>query len=466
MTEQPITIFEKNTSDPLTTICDLKWNYPIFNMDRGEFRSCCRTPSKRISDKDLEELGTDAFLNSPAMLESRLDLINGIRNKDCQSCWNLEDSSMKSPRHKPEQFWHHLQRRHHINQDLSYSEQSLRIELGKINSLDHPALKSKHPYMLEISLGNTCDMKCMYCSHHYSTQWATERIKFGEISQEQYDKEFPKAPEKFNETFWQWFDSVKLYLGRLGIIGGEPLIMPEFYSFVDQCIEKINQVQHLRKEKISFWVVTNMNTPPNYLEKLFNYLPKLTEAFNVEILVSMESVGPKAEYIRNGVDWKRFSSNLDKLLSKNELNFNFGFILSINALNITNLKDFVQFTEDLYLKYGKPVALKHNIISFPDWQSPFILTEDFANYVDDCVNYMKTKTDVMPIVEDYYGRWDQYIIFLENLATSIRDNKSDKRQLRKKFVEWFGIYDQRRKLNMLEVFPEYQDFYNMCKSLT
>lgn len=464
MTSKVIPI-KQQSNDPLNTICDLKWNYPIFNLDRGEFRSCCRTPSKKISEEELDLHGPESFLNSNEMKQSRLDLINGIKNSDCQSCWNLEESNMTSPRHSARQFWDQLQLGKFISSDLSYSEETLRAELKKFNSIDHPVFSSNYPYMLEISLGNTCDMKCMYCNHHYSTQWATERIKYGEITQEQYDREFPKTSDKFLENFWKWFDTVKRYIGRLGIIGGEPLIMPEFYTFVDKLIESINEVRDVRKKKMSFWIVTNMNTPPNYLEKFFNYLPKLTELFNVEILVSMESVGQRAEYIRNGVNWDRFTNNLDKLLSKKDLKFNFGFILSINALNISNLKEFIQFTEQLYHTHGRPVALKHNIISFPDWQTPFILTPDFANYVDDCIAYMKPKTPVMPLINDYYGRWDQYIVFLETLSQSIKDHKADKTQSRKKFVEWFNIYDQRRKLNLLEVFPEYQEFYNMCKGL-
>lgn len=456
---------ETEQVNPLNTICDLKWNYPIFNMERGEFRSCCRTPGVPISENDIEAKGIDAFLNSDRMIRSRLDLIKGVRNADCQSCWNLEDSGMKSPRHTNEQFWQYLISKSIVSEDIPYSQEKLLEEINKIDDVNHPLLKSDKPYMLEISLGNTCDMKCMYCSHHYSTQWATERIKYGEITQAQYDREFPKAPSKFNETFWEWFDSVKINLWRIGIIGGEPLITPEFYEFADKLISSVVKIQHKRKNKMCLWIVTNMNTPPNYLEKFFKYLPKLTLLFDVEILVSMESVGARAEYIRNGVDWDRFTSNIDKLLSRKELKFDFGFIISVNALSVPNLKDFVAFTEDLYIKYGKPVSLKHNIISFPDWQSPFILTPDFANYIDETVEYMKPKINQMPVTKDYYGRWDQYIIFLENLAQSIRDNKDDKTALRKKFVEWFNTYDSRRKLNLLETFPEFKNFYEMCENL-
>jgi sulfatase maturation enzyme AslB (radical SAM superfamily) len=346
-----------------------------------------------------------------------------------------------------------------------YTNESLLTHIESINSVDHPALKSNTPYMVEISLGNTCDMKCMYCSHHYSTQWATEKIKYGEITQIQYDKEFPKAPPIFDEKFWEWFNKIgRFHLGRIGIIGGEPLIMPEFYRFVEKLIDSVSKIQ--RKEKMIFWIVTNMNTPPNYLEKLLKFFPQLTEVFNVELLVSLEAVGKKAEYIRNGLSWDRMMTNLDKILSRKDLQFNFGFIISTNILSIANFKDFITFTEEIYHKYDRPVALKHNVVSFPEWHSPFLLTPDFADHIDYCVEYMKFKEPEMPIIEhDYFGRWDQYIIFLENLSKSIKENTDDKTELRKKFFRWHSTYDHRRNQNMYEVFPEYKEFFDLCRDL-
>ena len=467
MKQKIIPIVDDNGhTDPMNTICDLKWNYPIFNMDRGEFRSCCRTPSNKVTEEDLQTLGIGAFSDSDREKLGRLSLIKGIRDKDCQSCWNLEDRGVKSPRHTPERFNWFLQQKNLIPKNKPFKEEELKEYLASIRGLDHPALTSTSPYMLEISLGNTCDLKCMYCSHHYSTQWATERIKYGEISQEQYDKEFPKAAPSFDAKFWEWFNQIGRYhLHRLGIIGGEPLIMPEFYTFVDKLIASVDEIAGQRKSKMTFWIVTNLNTPPNYLEKLFNYLPKLTEVFNVEVLVSMESVGERAEYIRNGVNWNKFTSNLDKLLSRTDLKFDFGFIMSLNALNITSIKSFIEFSENLYDKYQRPVALKQNIISFPSWQSPMILTPDFADHLDYAVEYMKTNVSKMPVVTDFFGRYDQYIIYLENLSNSIRNNTGNYDEDRKKFVPWFNTYDERRKLNFLEVFPEYTEFYSMCKGL-
>jgi hypothetical protein len=159
-------------------------------------------------------------------------------------------------------------------------------------------------------------------------------------------------------------------------------------------------------------------------------------------------------------------ANLDKILSRNDLQFNFGFIISTNILSIANFKDFITFTEDIYHKYNRPVALKHNVVTFPEWHSPFLLTPDFADHIDYCVEYMKFKEPSMPIIEhDYYGRWDQYIIFLENLSKSIKENTDDKIELRKKFFKWHSTYDERRNQNMYEVFPEYKEFFDLCRDL-
>ena len=459
-------LVDTNIVGALKTVCDLKWNYPIFNMERGEFRSCCRTPPIKISEQDLELFGKDAFLNSISMKQSRLELVRGVRNIDCQSCWNLEDSGMTSPRHNNNQFWKHLVERKHVIPILPFNETNLITRLSKVANIDDPVLSSNKPYMLEISLGNTCDMKCMYCSHHYSSQWATERIKYGDIKPEQFENEFPKSPDNFGTAFWDWFKADgRMNITRIGIIGGEPLITPEFYEFADKLIESMAKVKLVRKNKITLWLVTNLNTPQHYLNKFLDYLPKLTTTFNIEILVSMESVGERAEYIRNGVNWTRFTNNLDLLLSKRELVFSFGFIISLNVLNISTIKDFIIFTEELYIKHGRPVALNQNIISFPEWQSPMLLTPDFAKYIDECADYMESKSDTMPLVDDKLARWDSYATFLRTLATSIKYNTTDQLVLRKKFAEWFDVYDERRKMKLIETFPEYTDFYNLCKRL-
>jgi hypothetical protein len=453
------------------TLCDLKWNYPIFNMSRGEFRTCCRTPAKLITKEDIENNGIDVFLNSEDQLKSRLALINGENHPDCKSCWSLEDNDMKSPRHTPHQFWEHLKRSRYIVNDNEFTEEKLTEILDTVNDPNDRILRSTTPYMLEINIGNTCDMKCMYCTHHYSSQWGVELIKWGEITEERLEEEFPKAPANFDETFWQWFNQVGRYsISRIGIIGGEPLITPEFYVLLDKLIASINEVSHLRSKRLNLWVVTNLNTPQNYLTKFIDYLPKLSDLFDVSMYVSAESIESRAEYIRYGVKWDKFESNIHTILTvqrEKNLNFSFNFMPSINVLSVASTKQFVIFVEKLMREYQIPIGITQNIISFPDWQSPLILTEDFAEYLIDTASYIRSVTD-LPTVSDKLARWDAYADFVENLANSIKNNAvntPDKTTKRRKFSDWFNTYDFRRKVTLLDVFPEYTAFRDLCASL-
>ena len=208
-----------------------------------------------------------------------------------------------------------------------------------------------------------------------------------------------------------------------------------------------------------------MKTPANYFNRFISRLPKITEVFDLEILISMESLEDRAEYIRNGISWDKFSSNVDKLLSVTDANFQVGFLMSVSALSIPTTKNFIEYTTNLSDKYQRPIGLKQNIINFPRWQNPMILPKEFSKYIDDAIEYMEQHVDRMPNVTDFSGRYDQYIIFLKSLSSSIANNDGNYTDDRKKFYHWFIDFDKRRKLSLPDTFPELKDFYKMCGQL-
>jgi MoaA/NifB/PqqE/SkfB family radical SAM enzyme len=54
------------------------------------------------------------------------------------------------------------------------------------------------PTMIEIAFNNTCDLKCIYCSSAFSSQWETEDKKFNIITKQQH------TPVGFENAFWEW----------------------------------------------------------------------------------------------------------------------------------------------------------------------------------------------------------------------------------------------------------------------
>lgn len=443
------------------SICHLRWGYPNISLTRNEIRTCCKTPFQSVTEKEIEFYGTDLFLNNKYQLSRRLEMLKGLRHKDCNQCWQLEDKGASSLRGNSEEGFVNFAQ--HNNLFDEFETNNLNYISDKVN-INSKILRSNRPFMLEVSLGNTCDLKCMYCNHVYSSQWATESLKNSRITKEIYDEVTSKPNQKFIDLFWEWMNKeTKFSLQRIGIIGGEPLITPDLYPFLDKLLETYEDVDH---RETTIWIVTNLNSPDNYYNKFLNYIPKLDKKFKLEILISMESINEQAEYIRNGLNWSKFEKNVYKLFAETKDNdrITLGFLPSVSALSIPRFKQFLQWVYKIYETTGKPAMLKQNTVTSPSVHSPFVLTPDYADYVTDALDWIKTIAADMPNFNDVFGRWQSYIIFLENLRDSLKSNK-DNIELRKKFYHWFNDFDQLRNLNFNATFPELNKFFNYCKEL-
>lgn len=406
----------------------------------------------------MDKYGTDIFLNTDYQKKRRMEMLQGVKHGDCKSCWSLEEAGAKSLRGNNPYGFIDFAKQHNMFDE--FNPPTLE-QISQEVSLDSKILESNNPFMLEVSLGNTCDMKCMYCNHVYSSQWASEGLKNNTISIETYKQVQTNPNERFINLFWEWVNTkAKHSLDRIGIIGGEPLITPEFYDFLDKLVEV-----YADKEgpKTRIWVVTNLNATNNYYNKFLEYIPKLSEKFILEVHISMEALNDQAEYIRNGLEWNRFESNVNKLFASNA-DIELAFLPSVTALAIPRFSEFLKWVYDLSKTHDKAVMLKQNIVTHPDVQSPFILPSEFADYLDPAIDWMQSISVDMPDVSDKFGTWPGYTDFLIKLRDGIRFNKNDNTMLKQRFATWFDDFDNKRNLNFVDTFPELANFYDECKT--
>jgi pyruvate-formate lyase-activating enzyme len=440
------------------TVCHLRWGYPNFSLSRNEIRTCCKTPFQTINDGMMDKYGTEIFLNTDYQKKRRMEMLQGVKHSDCKSCWSLEEVGAKSLRGNNPYGFVDYANRYQMFQE--FTPPTL-VEIANQVTIDSKILESNNPFMLEVSLGNTCDMKCMYCNHVYSSQWAAESLKNNTINVEIYKQVQSNPNERFINLFWEWVNTkAKHSLDRIGIIGGEPLITPEFYDFLDKLIEVYTDKEG---PKTRIWVVTNLNATNNYYNKFLEYIPKLSEKFILEVHISMEALNDQAEYIRNGLDWNRFESNVNKLFAS-DADIELAFLPSVTALAIPRFPEFLKWVYDLSKTHNKAVMLKQNIVTHPDVQSPFILPPEFADYLDPAIDWMQSISVDMPDVSDKFGTWPGYTDFLIKLRDGIRYNKNDNTMTRPRFATWFNDFDNKRHLNFVNTFPELANFYNECKT--
>jgi hypothetical protein len=451
------------------TLCAYRWNYLIVNLQTGKSRTCCLTPKRQITAADIERYGTDVFLNTDYLKERRQEMFKGVRHSDCQSCWSLEDKGVISKRTSSSDFVVALKNQGSINQAVTDLElDHLWGQSVNKNNL----LTASAPRLIEINLGNSCDLKCTYCNHWYSSQWAKELIEFGEIDKDELQNSLPRAPEKFEETFWSFLERIsKSELVQINILGGEPLFSPQLPSVVDRLFDIFKDVDY----RPELGIVTNLNAQPHVFDRFMTTLERLKEVFFVHIQPSIETVGERAEYIRHNLSWNRFDNNVNTLLSRkqdlglNRENFYFTFLPAINTLSISSLYDFIVYCREISERHNIAVGVGSNIVTDPASHDPTILTPDYETYVTTALkayydHRLYGRQQALGYHRNKLGNWKYFATsVLQTLQQAIANQGYQHTEKHIEFADFVFRNDSRRGVNFLKTFPEYEDFLMHCQ---
>lgn len=419
------------------SVCPLRWDYVCTRINNKQHTMCCHAPWYDVKQEDLDTKDYSTLVNSPTLRKIRLDMLQGKRPPECQICWNLEDNGVESFRQRMTKY---------DNTRMQY----LIDHAHEATDINSPILYSDNPNWLEIHLGNTCDLKCTYCGPEWSSQWALEKLQKKQISESRYKKISINPSNEYSDMFWNYVENVgKHKATRIGFMGGEPLTSPEFPTILQKLVDIYKDTP---KHSIRLWIVTNMNAPKKYFEQFMALIPELTDIFKLDIGISMESTADQAEYIRYGLNWERFESNVQRLYANTKDNENvfITFKATVSVLSVPCTKRFIEWMntlEDIY----HTTKIDFTMISNPPQQNPLILPNEFHTYIDDAIS----------VLDPNSNGYDSLV----KIRDSIKNNGSHSDRLRKLFYTWFKENDETRKTNLVETFPELKDFYIECSKL-
>ena len=450
------------------TLCVHTFASPNVNFSRNEHRMCCHTKGYPITSAVINRQGPELFFQLAPLVQAKKDALMGIRPSACSYCWKIEDAGGVSPRSTHKEFVAYIAKTNWFKTQ-DHSEIRHKLDTLTEQGADHLARFLDHPTVLEIALTNTCDLKCMYCSPHFSTQWATELIKYGEIRA----SDISTPSSDFQSVFWKYFlDSGFKHTEYISFIGGEPLIINEFYTNLE--IILANYDSHVNQDElpsqININVITNLNCQEKYFNKLLDLIPKILRnpRLRFRIGVSFESVTAKSEFIRTGTDWCRFDRNLNRLYEhvsmlpdSQKSRVELGCHVTINSLAVSGLPEFFTYIVGIRNKYGIHVRLYRNQVVWPGWMSPGVLSSDFAHYIDKSIQILETNLDNCIDVNSS-GSWYAYCEFLKGIKVLILSDHSDMDAICK-FSSEIDKMCTRRNLNFHKTFPEMVHFYNSIK---
>ena len=391
---------------PTKTFCILPWIHLYSNPD-GTVLPCC-VGDYRQSMGNVQGSDINKVFNNDNFKEMRKNMLAGKRCSQCSACYRDEDAGNSSFRkHSNEQFEKH-------------------IDDAIKNTNADGTLDSFQLRYLDIRWSNICNFKCRSCGPLYSSSWATEHKQ-----KNVYTFAGGINNDDLYEQFLPHFDTIEEFY----FAGGEPLLTDKHYDILEYLIE------HNRTD-----VKLRYNTNMSVLKyKSKNVLELWKKFSNVYIGASLDSWGPRAEYIRHGTEWKTIENNLKKI--KDEAPH---IHLQTNTVvSILNIKTLTQFID--YMLTNNLVDVKnynphfYNIMN-PDFLSLSLLTD-------------KERKEVIDTIQEYSiihkGNIEYSLKAVINGLKTIKHDPS----LKQLFKKEISYYDILRNENGANTFPELGELF-------
>lgn len=389
------------------TLCLAKFHEATIWLYSSRIASCHHTPLVPVGDSVL------TFFNPSEKRQQQMSMLAGNKPNECSYCWKLEDKNLVSDRYK--------------------KSIGFKSSLSASDYLD-PSYNFK-PKALELSFQNLCNLACSYCSADYSSKWADDLTKNGNYTEITTDKRLHYQRGVDNHTpvdmtlFWEWFDTVATDIESIRITGGEPLLHEETFKVFD-IMQSINP-------NIEFVIHTNLCQKPTIINR---FVDKISKFNNVRLNISNESAGEVAEFIRDGMDYNEWLSNL-KVLSNS--NANLSVSTTITALALTKLDQMYLDIIELRKDTKQKVYIAVNFATYPEFQSISCLTKDEMKFYHDkySVFFDNIKDDLLDIERGHVTR----------ILTMLQSEEDlNQKQLRKDSDSFFEQYSQRRnKTNLI-----------------
>ena len=432
------------------SMCLAKWMQTSLHLTNGMTNSCYHPPLHKIDTEQIKTNPSKLHNTDEKKLQRDL-MIKGKRPDGCSYCWKLEDDKQMSDRHyrsgEPWAMGHYQ------------------------NILDNPQADIVPTYV-EVDFSNACNFKCSYCSPQFSTAWAKETEEHGAWPTSTPHnapahfkgdrKVMPQNDNPYVEAFWKWWPELYPQLRHFRMTGGEPMMDKNTFRVFEYVIENPKKDLHLN-------VTSNFCPPtPALGDRYFNMVKTMCDGAMIEHFmqfVSLDAWGERAEYIRNGMDFSTVWSNVHRYLHDIKGYNSITFIITMNNLSVSSLKDLLENILRLRAKYSttyQRVWFDTPILRFPIWQHIGLLDESFNHYFEEAIEFMEEHRHD----SDMAGIRDFEIAKLTRTYRIMQQGLDNKEQHLADFWRFFRTHDSRRETDLLGVFPEYKEWFKLCQQAT
>lgn len=446
----------KITDQTSPTFCMAKWHHTTLYLQTGETHSCYHPPPHKIDLKEIKK-NPSHLHNTAIKKQERKEMLEGVQTKGCQYCWNIENMGEDYVSDR------------HIKTSSIYTEKRYNQIIN--NSWD----KNVNPEYIEVNFGNECNFKCGYCHPKYSSRFYNEIKEYGpvtSVNNHRCDIDWMRLYTReddnpYVDAWWKWWPKMKKNLHILRITGGEPLMHVSTWRLLDS-------IKQEPMPKLELNINTNMGVKSALVERLSSEVNDLIsngKIKNFKLFTSIDTWGPRAEYIRTGLNLKLWEKNIDHYLKTT--GHPISFMITFNILAVTTFQDLLSKILELrqnYNQFNKTDQPQMIRFDTPYLKEPLqydiniLPKKEYMKYMKASLKFMEKnlkENDPTKFNTIEYEKFRRVVDYME--STVYDDDKLE--EGRRDFYNWFSTLDLRRGTNIVETFPEMEKFFKQCKKL-
>jgi radical SAM protein with 4Fe4S-binding SPASM domain len=395
----------------------------------GKVSACWRYPD-RIGDYTSESIVE--IWNGDKLKTLRKQLLNGERPEGCRSCWDMEDSGVKSTRQQTTEDYKKIA-------DFDTVKEIVADDY----SMPLTNLKS-----IEVRFDNICNLMCRHCSPDYSSVWEVAVKRDESLNKKMIELgTFRKQEEhvKLNDQIINEIGSLSDNLVEVMLAGGEPLYHNKHYKFIESLLPNAG--------KIMLSYNSNLTT----LEYKGKNILDLWKNFRRVLLrVSIDGDRDCYQYVRVHNDLDKVEANIARVI---ELpNTKVSATCTTSLLNITRLTSVIEY----FLSLG--TYFHTSIVQYPRALNPKLLPQELKD---------KVTVEWKEWIKDIDNNIAKNVKYTNNIDLELHKrsilkfgnqvvdymNSADWHKHWPEFVDYTNTLDLHLKTDILDVYPEFDNYF-------
>lgn len=318
--------------------------------------------------------------------------------------------------------------------------ESRRTYTNKMFSIDGDP---ETPRLMDLKLGNTCNLACRMCWPEVSSKWYRDYFEVYEKHRDPnadykiFLQRWGSIQDSYNRDNTEFWEDLRRFVAGVvyfDIYGAEPMLLDRLFDILDY------------STTTGYSTAQKMHINTNATTWNQDYMDILCKFQEVTIDLSLDALGAQAEYIRYGESWSRVLENLSnyRQLKKQNSNILINVCVTVNPLNVFYLPEIWEFFFDEFPDFGRFFNLVHMpehmcIRSLPDSIKTAVYDKLMRGFDRD-VTFLKLVQGVadfmMLPMPNQSKHWDEFMRSTQEL------DRVRSQDLRATFPEFCRLIDQ------------------------